>query len=76
MRIVNKDAFNSHIDTIFAQLKLLKVDQILLLQPASFMSGFQNNSLPPFCENSVLFDKFTSLTPGPPIRIILHLELM
>ena len=28
VRIVNKDAFNTHTDPIFAELKLLKVDQI------------------------------------------------
>ena len=31
VRIVNKDAFNTHTDPIFDDLKLLKVDQIVLL---------------------------------------------
>ena len=48
VRIVNKDAFNAHTDPIFADLKLLKVDQIVLLQVVSFVFFFPNNLLLPF----------------------------
>ena len=51
MRIVKKDGFNAHIDPIFAELKLLKIDQIFLLQVASLMFRFENNLLPPFSDN-------------------------
>ena len=51
VRIVNKDAFNAHTNSIFAELNLLKVDQIFLLQVVSFMFRFENNLLPPFFDN-------------------------
>ena len=51
VRIVNKDAFSTHIDPIFAELKMLKVDQIVLLQVVSFVFFFPNNLLLPFFDN-------------------------
>ena len=51
VRIVNKDAFNTHADPIFADLKLLKVDQIVLLQVVSFVFFFPNNLLLHFFDN-------------------------
>ena len=51
VRIVNKDAFNTHTDPIFDDLKLLKVDQIVLLQVVSFVFFFPNNLLLPFFDN-------------------------
>ena len=52
VRNINKDAFKAHTDPIFAELKLLKVDQIFLLQVASFMFRFENNLL------ALLFDNY------------------
>ena len=49
VRIVNKDAFNTHTDPI--DLKLLKIDQIVLLQVVSFVFFFPNNLLLPFFDN-------------------------
>ena len=75
VRIVNKDAFSAHTDPLFAELKLFKVDQIFLLQVASFMFRFENNLLPPFFDydlhTSMLFDKFTCITPGP-LQFVLY----
>ena len=78
MRIINNDAFNSHTDPIFAELKLLKVEQIFLLQVASFRFNFEISfSLLSLIITSLLFDKFTSITTGPPIHTIFHfLELI
>ena len=72
VRIVNKDAFNTHTD-----LKLLKVDQIVLLQVVSFVFFFPNNLLLPFFDSysPVVRQIFLTLTPtsvipGPPFRIV------
>jgi len=77
VRIVNKDAFNTHTDPIFDDLKLLKVDQIVLLQVVSFVFFFPNNLLLPFFDNyspvvrQILANpSLTSITPGPPLRIL------
>ena len=51
VRIANKDGLHAHIDPIFAEPKLLRVDQIFLLQVASFTFRFENNLLPPFLDN-------------------------
>ena len=59
--------------------KLLKIDQIFLLQVVFFIFSFENNLLAPFSDiTSLLFDtEFTSITPGPPLRIVFHfLELI
>ena len=56
--------------------KLLKVDQIFLLQVASFIFNFENNLLLRFLSLIITYlsfdSEFTGITPGLPIRIVFH----
>ena len=61
--------------------KLLKVDQIFLLQVASFIFSFENNLLLRFRSLIITYlsfdSEFTGTKPGLPIRIVSHfLELI
>ena len=78
MRIVKRDAFNAHTVPILAELKLLKVDQIFWLKSHILCFALKIISSPlSLTVTFPLFDKFTVITPGPPIHITFHfLELI
>jgi hypothetical protein len=54
IRIVSKEAFDAHTNPIFKALKILKFDNIYLLQLGKFMYLYQNKLLPQSFDNLFL----------------------
>ena len=46
MRGINKDAYDAHTDPIFKELRILKFNDIYLLNLGKFMYSYQNGLLP------------------------------
>ena len=54
IRIISREVYDAHTDPLFKKLRMLKLNDIYLLQLGTFMYKYNNNLLPPGCNNLFL----------------------